>query len=1527
MPSSPEVSTLPTPTEQIYRTVLTAMSDAVLMTDDAGHFTFICPNVHYLFGYHPQEVAALGTIDRLLPLPAETLAPLATGQAVYNLEWQVCDREGGGHWVLINIQPVQIQQGTRLYSCRDITDLRQVEQALGSSEERYGLLLQQSRDFIFIHPLGHPDRPIPYFSEVNQAAIQRLGYTAAEFCQLTPLDITPPEDHAGIPAEAQQLFEQRELLFEKILLAKNGDRIPVEISAQVFDLNGAPTVLAIARDMSDRKRLEADQRATEAALRASQKRLNLLIQQSPLGIIEWDNDFRVVSWNPAAEAIFGYTAAAAQGMHGLDLVPAASRDQVAHLWQQIPHQADARNNIHPNLTAQGHIITCRWHDAPIIDEAEQQLGVAAFVEDITAWQVAESALRESEARFRGAFEHLGVGMCIGYLDGRFLRVNQRFCDITGYSADALLTMTFVDITHPEDLAADIAQVQQLLAGAINGYSLEKRYIRPDGTLVWVMLTVSLLRTQDNELQQLMGAIEDITARKRAEAALQTLNQELEARVAQRTAALEEREQRYRALMDGASDAIFLADIEGNVIEANRQASELLGYSQAELTQMHFTQLHPDSELARVQTAFHGFAHQGKGQLLDTYVQHRNGAQIPVDITTSVIAAKAGPIVQGIFRDVTERKLANQALWESRAMLRRVLDTVPQRIFWQDREGVLLGCNPVFAEDFGLSAEQVVGHTLQDLGLPLAIQPQPLHRPWGSTDTGDLAARHQLITLEREDGTWRRLEVHQVPMFDTDGNHIGYLGTYEDITRRARAEEALRRSEERFRVALQNSPITVFHQDLDLRYTWMYNPALGYAVDAVVGKRDGDLFLPEDAQRLETLKRKVLASGETLQEEVMVGLEDGDFKCYVLTVAPLGDRDGTLEGVTCAALDITDRKRTELALADSQQLVARIADASPDVIYIFDLQAQCNVYVNQQITKHLGFSPEAINAMGDRLFANLLHPDDRATVAQHWQALTHTSDAEVLEVEYRLQDANGGWHWLNSRDTVFTRDDQGRPVQVLGAASEVTRRKEMEAQLRQTNAELARATRLKDEFLANMSHELRTPLNAVLGMTESLQEEIFGPILPRQHHALATIHRSGSHLLSLINDILDLSKVAAGKVDLQRVPVRPAHLCTSSLAFVKQQAHKKGIQLASTLPSHLPDLVVDETRIRQVLINLLNNAVKFTPEGGCVRLQVALHPPAEDSDRQGAAMAAPAAACVGDQDREQMGEQDDAIAPAAPEPAAPEPAALDSAAPEPAAPNPLAGELPPDPPPGRSPAAVRQGADRDDSRWYLSFAIIDTGIGITAADAQRLFQPFVQVDSSLNRRHTGTGLGLSLVRRLVMAHGGYVTLHSQPDQGSCFTVHLPCETPPLSSPLPAAANAANTANAPNAAAAAPITPAQLLLVEDNEANATTLSSYLEARGYHVQVAENGKLAIEMAVAAPPDLIVMDIQMPEMDGLEAIRHLRNHPPLAQVPILALTALAMAGDRDACIAAGANEYMTKPVRLRPLTEMIQQLLGQGG
>ena len=255
--------------------------------------------------------------------------------------------------------------------------------------------------------------------------------------------------------------------------------------------------------------------------------------------------------------------------------------------------------------------------------------------------------------------------------------------------------------------------------------------------------------------------------------------------------------------------------------------------------------------------------------------------------------------------------------------------------------------------------------------------------------------------------------------------------------------------------------------------------------------------------------------------------------------------------------------------------------------------------------------------------------------------------------------------------------------------------ERNQQLALSNEELARATRLKDEFLANMSHELRTPLNAILGMTEGLQEQVFGDINAKQLKALTTIERSGSHLLELINDILDLSKIEAGQIQLECVPTALVPLCTSSLAFIKQQALKKQIQLEIKLPANPPCLLVDERRIRQVLINLLNNAVKFTPEGGRITLAASL--PLLDSDL----------------------ELEDCLA-------------------------------------------------QMDSQPFLRITILDTGIGISSENIPKLFQPFVQIDSALNRQYAGTGLGLALVKRIVELHGGRVGLTSELGVGSCFS---------------------------------------------------------------------------------------------------------------------------------------------------------------
>jgi PAS domain S-box-containing protein len=677
-----------------------------------------------------------------------------------------------------------------------------------------------------------------------------------------------------------------------------------------------------------------------------------------------------------------------------------------------------------------------------------------------------------------------------------------------------------------------------------------------------------------------------------------------------------------------------------------------------------------------------------------------------------------------------------------------------------------------------------------------------------------------------------------------------------LYRQARSSEiALQQSERKYQKLSENVPGVIFQFKFALDGTVSY-PYISSAcqdlfqVSPAAVMADSNVLLrlmhPGD---IASYQQTLAVAIQTLNPAIWEGraiLASGEVKWIKSASRPEVQLDGSIvwDGVL---LDITDRKKVEESLAASQQKYYNLIQSINGIVWEYDLAEDRFTFVSDRAVPIMGYPLEDwLEKPG--FWQQHLHPEDRERAINIYTSSIQKGCS--CEFEYRLIAANKKPIWVYDISAPI-KDATGKVVGTNGLLVDISDLKEVQERLHQanynlalTNAELNRLTRLKDEFLATMSHELRTPLNAILGISEALQDGVFGDINEQQGQYLQTIDRSGKHLLSVINDILDVSKIVAGKLELELSSVPILQLCQSSIALVKQQAIQKQIQLEIDYGDLLETIsrvtiVADERRLRQVLINLLANAVKFTPVGGKVILKV----------------------------------------------------------------------------------EIDTANGNDD---HLCLSIVDTGIGISPEDLAKLFHPFIQIDSSLNRKYEGSGLGLVLVKQIVELHSGSIDVKSELGKGSCFTVCLPHPCNNLNTPLDS-----NYSELPSllidsgniSLSADQIST--VLLVEDREQNIVTTSSYLLKKGYNLLVARNGVEAISLAKNEHPDIILMDIQMPGMDGLEAIINLRENLATSTIPIVALTALAMAGDRERCLAAGANDYLTKPVKLKQLEYTIQQWL----
>ncbi len=895
-----------------------------------------------------------------------------------------------------------------------------------------------------------------------------------------------------------------------------------------------------------------------------------------------------------------------------------------------------------------------------------------------------------------------------------------------------------------------------------------------------------------------------------------------------------------ALLNNIPHLAWLKDENSRFIAVNQVFGEVSGYTPTELIgkkdldiwPVELAQKYVDDDLLTMQS--------GQRKIVEEKVLTSQQEERWLETIKTPIRDSSGNITGtvGIALDITERKIAERKL----EFTQFAVDNSADGIALLKPDGSFSYVNKSMCRMLGYSSTELAAMHTWDIDDETSPDIWPNHwQQIKATGAFSVETHHQ-----SKDGNRYPVEV-SLNYFEFEGEEYNFSRT-RDITASKAAELALSQSQARYQKLSDNIPGAIYQFQLTLDgnicFPYISSGCVElFSISAEDIMTDPNCLMakmhPDD---INNFQQRVAESARNMTPKRWEGramMSSGEIKWIGTFSRPELQADGSIvwDGVM---LDITDRKQAEIALLESKQFLQTVIDSFPLFVFWKDRQS---VYLgcNQKFAIAGGVrSPMEIVGKTDydlpweNTEADAYRADDRQTI--------DTGIPKLGIIETQLQ-ADGSHLWLET-NKVPLRNPEGEVIGVLGTYQDVSCRKQAEINLNQvnerlelTNAQLQQATRLKDEFLATMSHELRTPLNAILGMSEALQDQVFGSLNSRQIKSIATIEQSGEHLLALINDILDVSKISAGKLELNITEVSLADLCKSSLAFINQKAVEKQIQIHTHLPPNIDKILVDERRMRQVLINLLSNAVKFTDRGGRISLSISV----------------------------------------------------------------------------KSPAFCHRSTGHT-----LCFVISDTGIGIASDDIPKLFQPFIQVDSNLNRKYAGTGLGLVLVKQIVELHGGLVNVTSTVGQGSCFSIMLPQTDLQLTieSLVP------HRRECPLTPVTAPTAPL-ILLAEDNEVNINTFSSYLIAKGYRTIVANNGNEAIALYHSQQPDLILMDLQMPDLDGIAAIEYIRQQSTQTQPPIIAITALAMAGDSEKCLAAGANKYLTKPLKLRELHRTIQECL----
>jgi PAS domain S-box-containing protein len=1229
----------------------------------------------------------------------------------------------------------------------------------------------------------------------------------------------------------------------------------------------------------------AERKLAEEAARSSETKYRTLFDASGEAILYARPDAGMLAGNPATIKLFGcrdeaefisfspadlspeYQPDGAPSSLKAQKMMAIAMDRGSHCFEWTHRRRDGSDFLATVLLTR--------------IELQGRTVLLTTVRDITAQKESERALRESERRLANIIDFLPDATFAIDQERRVIAWNRALEEMTGVPAAQMLGKGDYAYAAPFYGKAGPLLVD-LIFRDDKGIEEHYRAVQRKGTQLiaestmlgtcgkgsrhlWII--AAPLYDSDGCLVGAIESVRDVTDRKRAEEALRNS------------------ETRYRTVYDASLDGIMLRTPDRRILTANRAMIAIFGCKdEDELKAMSLAQMNPtcqpDGELSPQKAArMMEIAMQKGSHCFEWSYRRKDGTPFYATVALTTLTLDGKTYFQNTIRDITEQKHADEALRASETRYKTLYDASSDAILLRTPDRRIISGNRAAVALFGCKDEAEL----------LALTPADMYteyQPDGRLSSekaplmAEIALREGSYSFEwrykRKDGTgflanvlWTRMEL--------EGKQI-LLTTIRDITEQRRAEEALRASERSYRLLADNLRDVVGTMDFSGRVTYIspsIEQLLGYTVAEMMPMPIDSIISPASLALMQAFFDKAAAAAQTGERipgatlELELIRKDGSTVMAEAVLSGMYDESGRVTAIQGVTRDITSRKQAEeeraLATRRMESLLALSHMADKPMEEIIATVVEDGIRMTR-------------SAIG---FLALTNDDESVLTVRYWSKSAHaTCGVRDQPIVYSLETTGLWGEAVRQRQPIVANDyaapnplkrgtpeghlpivrymgipvfDGQRIVAVAGVANKPTdyderdlrqlqllmegwwriaKQKDYELNLALARDEAQAANRAKSRFLATMSHEIRTPMTAILGYADLLMDPTIDPSVRLQY--VTTIRRSGEHLLELINDILDLSKIEAGKMSLSMGQCSLTSLLADVASVVRPRAEQRGIALSIEYSGAIPESIqTDRARLRQTIINLAGNAVKFT-EKGSVRIIVSFLPDG----------------CNG--------------APA------------------------------------------------------VQIDVIDTGVGIAKDVLPHLFRPFSQGDPSIAQKFGGTGLGLAISRQLAQMLGGNLNVASQLGRGSTFTLVVPTGNldgiPMLQDPSEAVLEDKERTWS---AESHDLTGVRVLLAEDGFDNRELLRVILQRAGVDVEMAINGCVAVQKACEKPFDLILMDMNMPEMDGYEATRLLRDRGYVG--PIVALTANAMVGDCERCRDVGCNEYLAKPIDRRRLIQTI--------